>query len=187
MATPEAESATVTPENVRVEMPAQYLDELSDADAMAKMKGYIAEQHALSQMGVKRLVLPVEHRHLEQTHAFVRVGAKSSPKWASIGEAMRYILREQGWRDAPPGTFDRIYGAEGTQGVYMMIPKEAKAMRDEYDRVVRRRLADQRLSRKSSDLGDLSRAQGVQIENVEIQRGTSSYDDFMKSTKSPRR
>ena len=187
MAAPKAESANVTPENVRVEMPAQYLDELSDADAMAKMKAYIAEQHVLTQMGVKRLVLPEAHRHLEQTHAFVRVGSKANPKWASVGEAMRYTLREQGWRDAPPGTFDRIYGAEGIMGVYMMIPKQAEALRDEYDRAVRRKLSERRLSRKSSDLDALSRAAGVQIEAVDVQRGSQSYDDFMKSTKSPRR
>ena len=72
-------------------------------------------------------------------------------------------------------------------GVYMMIPKEAKALRDEYDRAVRRKLSERRLSRKSSDLDDLSRAAGVQIEAVDVQRGSQSYDDFMKSTKSPRR
>ena len=129
------------------------------------------------------------------------VGASADSKAASGGRWMKVELAgealgqsfERGLSQLPSindavhivseGDLKRIYGNEGGLGVYMMIPKPAKAMRDEHELNIRRKLAAKRFSRQGEDLADLTRAQGVQIESVNVDRGTSSFDDFMKSTR----
>lgn len=185
--TPPSIGTATTSEGIRIEQPAQYLDEYSPDVAMRMMRDYLAQQRELRTMAGGRWILPPTHRHLETGWVFVRLGARTDVARVHVIEMRRRQLLEQGWLDAPRGTRNTLYMAEGDHGVYMCIARPAWEAREEWDRELRKRQSDRRLSKQGADLqtlmGDARIPMG--IESVDIQRGTTNVREFLANTSAP--
>jgi hypothetical protein len=189
--TPTAPSVgtATTAEGIRIEQPAQFLDEYSPDVAMRMMRDYLAQQRDLKSMAGGRWILPSTHRHLESGFVFIRLGSRTDVARVHVIEMRRRQLIEQGWLDAPRGTRNSLFMGEGDHGVYMCIARPAWEAREEWERELRKKQSERRLGKQGSDLqalmGDARLPIG--IESVDIQRGTSSVREFLASTSAPKK
>lgn len=178
-----------TSEGIRIEQPAQYLDEYPPEVAMRMMEAYLRQQRDLKEMSGGRWILPPTHRHMESGWVFIRLGARTDVSRIQVLEMRRAQLKEQGWMDAPRGTRNSLFVMEGDHGVYMCIPRPAWEARDEWERALRKKQSERRLGKQGSDLQSLIGDQRlpIGIESITVDRGTSSVKDFLANTASPNR
>lgn len=183
--TPTVGTAT-TSDGIRIEQPTQFLDEYPADVAMRMMSDYLRQQRDLKSMAGGRWILPNTHKHMESGWVFIRLGARTDLARVQVVEMRRQQLREQGWMDAPKGTRNSLFLMEGDHGVYMCIPRPAWEARDEWERELRKKQSERRLGKQGSDLQSLiadSRIP-VGVEDVRVERGTSSVREFLASTSS---
>lgn len=176
----EDRTAEFTPD-ARVESVTQYLDEMSDAEAMAKMRAFVSQQKDLREMGRGQWYPPHTHPHIKPPeYRCVRLGALTDVKKKAHIEAQLYILIAQGWKKCPPGMRYGPCPLEGDHGVYVYIPEPAARVRDDYERECRKAIDARRLGKESEDLADLARTSGISIEDIRAKSGQTSVREFLR-------
>lgn len=178
-------TAHITPDT-RVESVAQYIDEYDPETAMRMMLAHIRMAEDVRRNGGGRWEMPSTHRHIQpngpgKTHRITRLGCMADVKQRDKILRHRFILEQQGWKLAPPGTRNSLYIVDGDQGVYMILPETVGRIADEHERQTRDKLNRRRFSRSVDNLPeDLAAVglKGVSFERVDVSSGQTSIEGF---------
>lgn len=189
--TPSEEKTTepvtsTSPADLRVESVPQHIDEFDPETAMRMMIAHIRMADDIRRNGGGRWEMPSTHRHIQpngpgKTHRITRLGCMADVKQRDKILRHRFILEQQGWKLAPPGTRNSLYIVDGDQGVYMILPEAVGRVADEHERQTRDKLSRRRFSRSVDNLPeDLAAVglKGVSFDRVDVSSGQTSIEGF---------
>lgn len=170
----------------RVESVAQYVDEFDPATAMSMMLAHLRMADDVRRNGGGRWEMPSTHRHIQpngagRTHRITRLGCMADVRAREKILRHRFILEQQGWRLAPPGTRNSLFIVDGDQGVYMILPEQVGRVADEHEAATRKKLLARRFSRSVNSLPeDIAAAgiSGVSFDRVDVSTGQTSVEGF---------
>lgn len=180
--------ATTSPADLHVESVPQHIDEFDPETALRMMVAHIRMSEDVRRNGGGRWEMPSTHRHIQpngpgKTHRITRLGCMADAKQRDKILRQRFILEQQGWKLAPPGTRNSLYIVDGDQGVYMILPESVGRIADDHERQTRDKLNRRRFSRSVDNLPeDLAAVglKGVSFDRVDVSSGQTSIEGFKR-------
>lgn len=165
-----------------VESVAQYMDEFSAEEAVARMEAYVTMHAHILRGGVGEWFLPATHRHLNpKEFRFTRLGCFADLKQRDRILRQRFVLEEMGWKTCPPGTHNKLFQLDLDAGVYMMIPMPAWRIQEATEKKARMEVRKRRFSRAVDRLPeDMQGMRNMNVTKLDVQHGTMSLQDFRK-------
>lgn len=118
---------------------------------------------------------------------YFRCGLRGPGKEGQRTAQLAREMRAAGWKDAPRGTYCKLWQSDGDDGVYLFMMDSAWKVHKEIQHQLNAEAQRRNEGRRSQAAQDVMAVRGLHIERFDIETRQGSHDDFDADTRGMRR
>lgn len=118
---------------------------------------------------------------------YFRCGLRGPGKEGQRTAQLAREMRAAGWKDAPRGTYCKLWQSDGDDGVYLFMMDSAWKVHKEIQHQLNAEAQRRNEGRRSKAAQDVMAVRGLHIERFDVTTRQGSHDDFDADTRGMRR